>query len=95
LSEHTAPYDAVVQIIDGNAEITIGGNAVHANEGNMVIMPQTFLTRFKHKPFQDAFDNDSRLAVDMSHAVLRMTQENEEDLYTSEEAVESQKLIGK
>jgi quercetin dioxygenase-like cupin family protein len=39
LSEHTAPYDAVVQIVDGEAEITIGGNAIHANEGNMVVMP--------------------------------------------------------
>ena len=39
LSEHAAPYDAVVQIIDGDAEITIGGNAVHASEGNMVVMP--------------------------------------------------------
>jgi quercetin dioxygenase-like cupin family protein len=39
LSEHAAPYDAVVLIIDGNAEITIGGNPVHASEGNMVIMP--------------------------------------------------------
>jgi len=53
LSEHTAPYDAVVQIIDGDAEITIGGNAVHASEGNMVIMPANIphalqaITRFK------------------------------------------------
>jgi quercetin dioxygenase-like cupin family protein len=39
LSEHTAPYDAVVQIIDGEAEITIGGNAIHASEGHMVVMP--------------------------------------------------------
>lgn len=39
LSEHTAPYDAVVQIVDGEAEITIGGNAIHTNEGNMVVMP--------------------------------------------------------
>jgi len=39
LSEHAAPYDAVVQIIEGDAEITIGGNAVHASEGNMVVMP--------------------------------------------------------
>jgi quercetin dioxygenase-like cupin family protein len=39
LSEHTAPYDAVVQIVDGEAEITIGGNAIHASEGNMVVMP--------------------------------------------------------
>ena len=39
LSEHAAPYDAVVQIVDGDAEITIGGNPVHASEGNMVILP--------------------------------------------------------
>ncbi|MGZ7208203.1 MAG: cupin domain-containing protein [Halobacteriota archaeon] len=39
LGEHTAPYDAVVQIIDGEAELTIGGNAVRASEGNMVVMP--------------------------------------------------------
>ncbi len=39
LSEHAAPYDAVVQIVDGEAEITIGGNAVHAREGTMVVMP--------------------------------------------------------
>jgi quercetin dioxygenase-like cupin family protein len=39
LSEHTAPYDVVVQIIDGDAEITIGGNAVKTTEGNMVVMP--------------------------------------------------------
>ena len=39
LSEHTAPYDAVVQIVDGEAEITIGVNAIRASEGNMVVMP--------------------------------------------------------
>jgi len=53
LSEHTAPYDAVVQIVDGEAEITIGGNAVSASAGNMVIMPANIphalqaTTRFK------------------------------------------------
>lgn len=39
LSEHTAPYDAVVQIVDGEAAITIGGNAVRASAGKMVVMP--------------------------------------------------------
>ncbi|HXY87231.1 MAG TPA: cupin domain-containing protein [Candidatus Acidoferrales bacterium] len=39
LSEHTAPYDAVVQIIDGEAEIIIGGNPLHVTTGQMVIMP--------------------------------------------------------
>jgi quercetin dioxygenase-like cupin family protein len=53
LSEHTAPYDAVVQIVEGEAEITIGGNAVPASAGNMVIMPANIphalqaTTRFK------------------------------------------------
>jgi quercetin dioxygenase-like cupin family protein len=39
LSKHTAPFDAVAQIIDGNAEITIGGNAIPAKEGDIVVMP--------------------------------------------------------
>lgn len=39
LSEHTAPFDAVVQILDGEAEITIGGKAVVASTGALVIMP--------------------------------------------------------
>ena len=29
----------LVQIVEGEAEITIGGNAVHAREGTMVVMP--------------------------------------------------------
>ena len=39
LSEHTAPFDAVVQILDGEAELTIGGEAVRAAAGQLVIMP--------------------------------------------------------
>jgi len=39
LSEHSAPFDAVVQILDGEAELTIGGEAVHAGTGQLVIMP--------------------------------------------------------
>jgi len=39
LSEHTSPYDATVQIIDGEAELTIGGKMVKANSGELVIMP--------------------------------------------------------
>ncbi len=39
LSEHTAPFDAAVQIIEGEALITIGGNAVPARTGELVIMP--------------------------------------------------------
>ncbi len=39
LSEHTAPFDAAVQIIEGEALITIGGNEVPARTGELVIMP--------------------------------------------------------
>ena len=39
LSEHTAPFDAVVQILDGKAELTIGGKVVPALAGQMVLMP--------------------------------------------------------
>ena len=39
LSEHTAPFDAVVQILDGQAELVIGGEKVSANAGQTVMMP--------------------------------------------------------
>ncbi len=39
LSEHTAPFEALVQIIDGNAHITIADNAYDLNPGEMILMP--------------------------------------------------------
>ncbi len=39
LSEHTAPFDALVQIIDGKAEISIGGKPHTLETGEMIIMP--------------------------------------------------------
>ncbi len=39
LSEHTAPFDALVQIIDGEAEIMINGKSLRAAAGQLVIMP--------------------------------------------------------
>jgi quercetin dioxygenase-like cupin family protein len=39
LSEHTAPYDAMVEILDGEAEITIAGKKQLVKEGEMLIMP--------------------------------------------------------
>ncbi len=39
LSEHTAPYDALVYMIDGEADITIAGKKVRARAGDLVIMP--------------------------------------------------------
>lgn len=39
LSEHTAPFDAVVQIIAGSAEIIIGGKTHVVKSGEIIIMP--------------------------------------------------------
>lgn len=39
LSEHTAPFDAMVQILDGEADITVGGQPFHLQQGEMIIMP--------------------------------------------------------
>ncbi len=39
LSEHTAPYDALVYVIDGEVEVTISGTPVPLKEGQMTIMP--------------------------------------------------------
>jgi len=39
LSEHQAPYDAFVQIVEGLAVLVIGGKNVEAKAGEIVIMP--------------------------------------------------------
>jgi len=39
LSEHTAPFDALVCILDGKAEITISGESVTVENGEMIVMP--------------------------------------------------------
>lgn len=39
LSEHTAPFDAMVCVLDGKAEVTISGNPIDLGRGEMVIMP--------------------------------------------------------
>jgi quercetin dioxygenase-like cupin family protein len=39
LSEHSAPFDAFVQILDGEAEINIGGNSNIVKTGEFIIMP--------------------------------------------------------
>lgn len=53
LSEHTAPFDALVYLLDGEAEVTISGKSLRVTAGEMVIMPANephalkALTRFK------------------------------------------------
>jgi quercetin dioxygenase-like cupin family protein len=39
LSEHTAPYDATVCILDGTAKLTVDGKPITVKTGEMVIMP--------------------------------------------------------
>jgi quercetin dioxygenase-like cupin family protein len=39
LSEHSAPFDAMVFVLDGRAELTIGGAPVAASAGQLVVMP--------------------------------------------------------
>ena len=53
LSEHTAPFDAIVCVLDGEAEITISGNPIVVRQGEMLVMPAEephavkAITRFK------------------------------------------------
>jgi quercetin dioxygenase-like cupin family protein len=39
LSEHTAPFDALVQILSGDAEITVGGKPFTVGPGESILMP--------------------------------------------------------
>jgi quercetin dioxygenase-like cupin family protein len=39
LSEHTAPYDAVIQVVDGQSVVTIAGTDHDVRTGEMIIMP--------------------------------------------------------
>ena len=39
LSEHTSPYDATVQVVDGVAELTVGGVTHAVRAGQLFIMP--------------------------------------------------------
>jgi quercetin dioxygenase-like cupin family protein len=53
LSEHTAPFDALVHVLDGEAEIRISGKAFELKDGEAIIMPANephalrALSRFK------------------------------------------------
>jgi len=39
LSEHTAPFDAIVNVVEGEAEITVGGKPASPIAGQVVLMP--------------------------------------------------------
>jgi quercetin dioxygenase-like cupin family protein len=39
LSEHTAPFDALIQVVDGKGEIIIGGKSFFLVTGESIVMP--------------------------------------------------------
>ena len=53
LSEHTAPYDALVYLLEGEAEVVISGKPIRLKTSEITIMPAnephalTAVTRFK------------------------------------------------
>jgi quercetin dioxygenase-like cupin family protein len=53
LSEHTSPFDALVQVLEGEVEITIGGKPHRLGAGELILMPANVphalkaLARFK------------------------------------------------
>src|SRR3972149_7253458 len=53
LSEHTAPYDAMVYVLEGTAQVSISGKPIKVKQGEMTIMPAnqpqalSAVTRFK------------------------------------------------
>ena len=53
LSEHTVPYDAFVQVVDGEAEVTINGEPQTVAAGQLIIMPANIPHELKAvKPFK-------------------------------------------
>ena len=53
LSEHTAPFDALAHVLDGEVEVRISGKPFHLKTGDAIIMPAnephalTAITKFK------------------------------------------------
>jgi quercetin dioxygenase-like cupin family protein len=53
LSEHTAPFDAVVQVVDGEADVVINGETQTVVAGQLIIMPANIPHELKAvKPFK-------------------------------------------
>lgn len=53
LSEHTAPFDALVHILDGEAEVAIAGKPHHLQPGETILMPANVPHALKApKPFK-------------------------------------------
>jgi quercetin dioxygenase-like cupin family protein len=39
LSEHTAPFEALVYVMDGEAEVSVAGDTFRLEEGDMIVLP--------------------------------------------------------
>lgn len=53
LSEHSAPFDAIIQILDGNAEISIDKKPYNLTAGQFIIMPANIPhSVFAHERFK-------------------------------------------
>ncbi|MHC4983631.1 MAG: cupin domain-containing protein [Planctomycetota bacterium] len=39
LSEHSAPFDALAHVLDGQAALTVGGKSIRARAGELVVIP--------------------------------------------------------
>ena len=61
LSEHTAPYDAILQVLDGEALITITGTEYPMKAGDLIIMPA-------HKPHAVHAVTRFKMMLTMIHA---------------------------
>jgi quercetin dioxygenase-like cupin family protein len=61
LSEHTAPYDAVLQVVDGEALVTIAGTEYSLKTGDLIIMPA-------HKPHAVHAVTQFKMMLTMIHA---------------------------
>lgn len=49
LSEHTAPFDALASLLDGEAEITVGGQSYAVRSGETILMPANIPHALKAK----------------------------------------------
>ena len=49
LSEHQAPYDATVQVVDGTAVIIIDGKEIQTKAGSIIVMPANIVHAVKAK----------------------------------------------
>lgn len=58
ISEHTVPHDALVQVLDGTGEITLGGKKHQVAEGEVLLMPA-------HVPHSVAAPSRFKMALTM------------------------------